>query len=86
MILDVVKNDIYIALEDKENTIFTCPFNIFTYRRMFFDLGIKSEGIDKNFKVNGYRLKLFHESLTLKEQIVEEFSLGNVTYVDIYLP
>lgn len=36
-VLDVIKNEIYIAPKYKENTIFTCPFNTFTYRRMFFD-------------------------------------------------
>jgi hypothetical protein len=31
-------NQIVIALEDKENIIFTCPFGIFIYKRMCFGL------------------------------------------------
>lgn len=72
--------------EDKDNITFTCSFDTFTFRRMFFDPGIKSEGTDKNFKVNGHRLKLFHESPTLEEEIVEELSLGKATYSVIYPP
>ena len=62
LILDVVKDDI----------TFTCPFDIFTFRRTFFDRGITGEDTDKNFKVNGQRLKLFHESPTLEEENIEE--------------
>lgn len=51
-ILNVVKIETYIPLEDKKKTNFIGPFVNFTYRRMFFDPGIQSEGIDKNFKVN----------------------------------
>ena len=29
---------IEIAIEDQEKTTFTCPFGIYTYRRMFFSL------------------------------------------------
>lgn len=72
--------------EDKDNITFTCSFDTFTFRRMFFDPGIKSEVTDKNFKVNGHRLKLFHESPTLEEEIVEELSLGKATYSVIYPP
>ncbi|MCI88432.1 integrase, partial [Trifolium medium] len=36
---------------------------------------IKSEATNKAFKVNGHRLKTFHESPTLEEEIVEEVSL-----------
>jgi len=30
--------EIHIALEDQENTTFTCPFGTFAYRRMPFGL------------------------------------------------
>lgn len=70
LILDVIKNKIYIAPKDKENTIFTRSFSTFTYRRIFFDLGIKSEGTDKNFKVSGHIFKLFHESPVLEEETI----------------
>lgn len=80
------KNEIYIALEDKENTIFTCRFDNFTYRRMFFHLGIKSQGTDKKFKVNGHHLKLFHKSPALEEEIEENLSLGKATYAITYPP
>lgn len=58
LILNIMKNEIYIALEDGENITFTCSFDTFTYRRMFFDPGIKREGNDKNFKVNGHCLEI----------------------------
>lgn len=80
LILDVIRIEIYIPLEDKEKTTFTCPFDNFTYRRMLFDPGIKNKGSDRNFKVNEHRLKLFHESPTLEEETAEELSLGNTTY------
>lgn len=70
LILDVIKNEIYIAPKYKENTIFTCPFYTFTYRRMFFNPRIKSEDIDKNFKFNGHCLKLFHKSPILEEETI----------------
>lgn len=70
LILDVMKNDIYIALEDKEKTIFTSSFDTFTYKRMSFDPGIKNEGNDKNFKVNRHRLKLFHEISILEDETI----------------
>lgn len=60
LILDVIKNAIYIALEDKEKIDFTCSFDNLIYRRIFFDFGIKSEDTDKNFKVTRHNLKLFH--------------------------
>ena len=31
-------NHIALALEDQENTIFTCPYRTFSFRRMPFDL------------------------------------------------
>jgi hypothetical protein len=70
LIVDVVKNDI----------TFTCPFDTFTFRRTFFDPGIKGEGTDKNFKVNGQRLKLFHESSMPEAETVEELSLEKSSY------
>ena len=76
MIPDVVKDGI----------TFTCPFDTFTFRRTFFDLGIKSEGTDKNCKVKGHLLKLFHESPTLEEETIKELSLGKATYAIIYPP
>lgn len=85
-ILDVVKTETYITPEDKENTTFTCPLNTFTLRKILFDIGIKSECTDKNFKVNGHLLKLFHESPILEEETAEELSLGNTTYSIIYPP
>lgn len=86
MILDVVKIETYIAPDDKQNTIFTYPFNTFTHKRMFFDPRIKSECTDKSFKVNGHHLKLFHESPILEEEYVEELSLERTTFVVIYPP
>ena len=76
LILDVVKDEI----------MFTCPFDTFTFRRTFFDPGIKSEGTDKNCKVKGHRLKLFHESPTLEEETIKVLSLGKATYAIIYPP
>lgn len=70
LILYVVKIETYIVPEDKEKTTFTCSFNIFTHRRMFFDPGIKSEGTDKSFNFNGLLLKLFYESPILEEEII----------------
>lgn len=86
LILDVMKNEIYIVPEDKNKTTFICPFDTFTCRKMFLDLRIKSEGTDKNFKVNGHRLKLLHESPTLEEDTVKEISLRKVVYAVIYQP
>lgn len=77
LILDFVKNEI----------TFTFQFDIVTYRRSFFDPGMKCKYIDKTSKVNGHSLKLLHhESPTLKEEIVEELSLGKPTYAIIYSP
>lgn len=86
LILDVMKNEIYIALEDKEKTTFTCLFTTFTHRRMFFDLGIKSEYSDKIFKFNGHYLKLFHERPALEKETIEKISFGKSIYSIIYLP
>ncbi|KAK2456730.1 hypothetical protein QL285_004071 [Trifolium repens] len=41
---------------------------------------IKSAGTNKVFKVNGQRLKLFHESSMPEEEIVEELSLEKPSY------
>lgn len=41
LILDVVKNEIHIALEEQEKTTFICPMDTFTHRRMLFDPEIK---------------------------------------------
>lgn len=86
LILDVIKNEIYIAPNYKENTIFTCPFDTFTYRRMFFDPVIKSEDTDKKLKFNGHNLKLFYESPTLEEETIKDLSLGKTIYAVIYHP
>lgn len=53
---------------------------------MLFDLGIKSEGTDKIFKVNGHCHKLFHEIPTLEYVTIKDLSLGKTTYVIIYSP
>ena len=50
--------------------------NVFLYGAV----EIKSVGMDKEFKVNGQRLKLFHESLMPEEEIVEEPSLEEPSY------
>jgi len=50
--------------------------NVFLYGAV----EIKSVGMDKVFKVNGQRLKLFHESLMPEEEIVEEPSLEEPSY------
>jgi hypothetical protein len=76
LILDVVKKEI----------TFTCPFNTFTYRRYFFDLGIQDKCINQNFKVNGHSPKLLHENPTLEEETVEEISLGKAAYAIIFPP
>jgi hypothetical protein len=76
LILDVVKKEI----------TFMFPFNSFTYRRSFFDPRIQGEGTNIKFKVNGHYPKLIHESPTLEEEIVEEFSLGKAAYAIIYSP
>lgn len=86
LIWDVVKNEFYIAPKDKENTIFSCPLDTFNYRRMLFNPEIKNEDTHKIFKVNGHCHKLFHESPTLEEEIVEELSLRNATYTVICPP
>ncbi|XP_050888339.1 uncharacterized protein LOC127093454 [Lathyrus oleraceus] len=41
---------------------------------------IKNTGIDKTFKVNGQRLKIFHESAVPEDALLEELSLENPTY------
>ncbi|MCI34572.1 hypothetical protein A2U01_0055792, partial [Trifolium medium] len=41
---------------------------------------IKSAGTDKVFKVNGQRLKLFHESMLPEEETVEELPLEEPSY------
>jgi hypothetical protein len=41
---------------------------------------IKSAGTDKTFKVNGQRLKIFHESAVPEDALLEELSLENPTY------
>jgi hypothetical protein len=41
---------------------------------------IKSAGTNKVFKVNGQRLKLFHESSMPEEETVEELSLEKPSY------
>lgn len=76
LILDVVKNDI----------IFMCSFDTFTYIRVHFDPRIKSKDNKKNFKVNRHRLMLLCESPTLEEEIGEELSLGKDNYTIIYSP
>lgn len=85
LILDVVKNEIYIAPEDKEEIIFTFSFDTFTYRRMFFGPRIKIKCTYKKFKVNEQRLKFIYESPSLKQEIIEELSLAKVTFLIIYL-
>ena len=60
----VVRQPLNLLIFDAVKKKITCLFDTFTYRRFFFDPGIKCEGIDKNFKVNGHLLKLFHESPT----------------------
>ena len=47
---------------------------------------IKSACTDKVFKVNGQRLKLFHESLMSEEEIVEELSLEEPSYPSAATP
>ena len=76
LILDVVEKD----------TTITCPFNTFTYRRFFFDPGIKGEGTNKNFKFNGHYPKFLYEIPTLEEETVEDLSLGKAAYVITYPP
>ncbi|MCI61409.1 hypothetical protein A2U01_0082666, partial [Trifolium medium] len=47
---------------------------------------IKSAGTDKVFKVNGQRLKLFHENLMPEEEIVEELPLEEPSYTPAATP
>src|SRR4051812_11898074 len=65
---------------------FTCGFDTFTFRRLFFDPGIKGEGTKINFKVNVHRIRLFHESPTLEAEIVKEASLAKAVYAITYPP
>lgn len=44
---------------------------------------IKSENTEKMFKVNGQRLKLFHESFVLEDATIEELSLEKPTYTEV---
>jgi hypothetical protein len=74
LIFDVVENKI------------TCPFDTFTYRRLFFDPGIKGEGTYKNFKFNGHYPKLLHESRSLEEENLEDLFLGKAAYFITYPP
>nr|KYP43111.1 hypothetical protein KK1_035442 [Cajanus cajan] len=80
---------VHITLEDQEKIIFTYPFNTFAYFCRFgipkvivsdqeFPYGIveiRSESSDKSFKVNGHRLKHFHESPSLVDVTMKECAL-----------
>ena len=68
LILDVVKDDI----------TFTCPFDTFTYRRFFFDPGIKGEG--------EHYPKLLHQNSILEREVVEDPSLRRVAHAITYPP
>ena len=46
---------------------------------------LKSESTNKTFKVNGHRLKLFHDSSALVEETVEELSLVLPTFPPVTL-
>ncbi|MCI76987.1 hypothetical protein A2U01_0098257, partial [Trifolium medium] len=50
--------------------------NVFPYGAV----EIKGVGTNKVFKVNGQRLKLFHESSMPEEETVEELSLEKPSY------
>src|SRR4051812_36869341 len=70
----------------KDESTFTYTFDTFTFRRLFFDPGIKGEGTKINFKVNVHRIRLFRESPTLEGEIVKEASLAKVVYAITYPP
>ncbi|MCI09862.1 hypothetical protein A2U01_0030953 [Trifolium medium] len=53
---------------------------LFNSRLKIMAVEIKSAGTDKVFKVNGQRLKLFHESSMPGEETVEELSLEKPSY------
>ena len=82
----VVRLPLNHLISDVVEKKITCPFDTFTYRRFFFDPGIKGEGTNKNFKFNGHYPKLLHESPTLEEENVEDLSLGKAAYVITYPP
>src|SRR3954471_7397549 len=70
----------------KDESTFTCPFDTFTFRRTFFDPGIKGEGAKPLFKDDEHYQKLLHESFTLEEDNIEDLSLGKAAYVITYPP
>src|SRR3954470_10332197 len=80
----VVRPPLDLLISDVVEKKITCPFDTFIYRRFFFDPGIKGEGTNTNFKFNGHYPKLLHESPTLKEENVEDISLGKASYVITY--
>ena len=82
----VVRQPLNLLISSVVEKKITCPFDTFTYRRFFFDPGIKGEGTNENFKVNVYHIKLLHESPTLEEENVEDLSLGKAAYVITYPP
>jgi hypothetical protein len=82
----VVRQPLNLLIFDFVKKKITFPFDTFTYRRFFFDPGIKGEGSDKILKFNGHYPKLLHESPTLEEENVEDLSLRKDAYVITYPP
>ena len=82
----VVRKPFNLLISDVVEKKITCPLDTFTYRRFFFDPGIKGEGSDKILKFNGHYPKLLHESPTLEEENVEDLSLRKDAYVITYPP
>ncbi|PNX98008.1 hypothetical protein L195_g021248 [Trifolium pratense] len=54
------------------------PIGMSPYRLVFVE--IKGEATNKTFKVNGHRLKTFHEKPTVEDATVEELSLEKPSY------
>ena len=82
----VVGQPLNLLISDVVEKKITCPFDTFTYRRFFFDPGIKGEGTNKNFKFNGHYPKFLYEIPTLEEETVEDLSLGKAAYAITYPP
>ncbi|MCH97874.1 hypothetical protein A2U01_0018871 [Trifolium medium] len=59
-------------------TAYKTPIVMSPYRLVFVE--IKSEATNKAFKVNGHRLKTFHENPAVEDATVEELSLEKPSY------
>ena len=74
----VVRQPLNLLISSVVEKKITCPFDTFTYRRFFFDPGIKGEG--------EYYPKLLHQNYNLEGEIVEEPSLTKAAQAFNYPP